>query len=84
MGSSLRSGPRSGRFPRSRSSAAPVIAAVTVLLRACADHGSLRAGLDPSDVLLLMSFLWRTPAADQGREQTRCLLEPTVEGLRPR
>ncbi|HEY6500979.1 MAG TPA: TetR/AcrR family transcriptional regulator [Streptosporangiaceae bacterium] len=63
---------------------APVIAAVTVLLRACANHGSLRDGLDPGDVLLLMGFLWRTPATDQGREQARRLLDLTIEGLRPR
>jgi AcrR family transcriptional regulator len=63
---------------------APVIAAVTVLLQACADHGRLRDGLDPGDVLLLMGFLWRTPATNQGREQARRLLELTIEGLRPR
>ena len=63
---------------------APVIAAVTVLLQACVNHGSLRDGLDPGDVLLLMGFLWRTPATDQGREQAGRLLELTIEGLRPR
>ncbi len=63
---------------------APVIAAVTVLLRACANHGHLRDSLDPSDVLLLMGFLWRSPATDQGREQARRLLDLTIEGLRPR
>ncbi len=63
---------------------APVIAAVTVLLRACTNHGSLCDGLDPGDVLLLMGFLWRTPATDQGREQARRLLDLTIEGLRPR
>ena len=63
---------------------APVIAAVTVLLRACADHGSLRPGLDPGDVLLLMGFLWRTAPTEAGREQARRLLDLTIEGLRPR
>ena len=62
---------------------APVIAAVTVLLQACADHGSLRPGLNPDDVLLLMGFLWRTPGTDAGREQARRLLDLTIEGLRP-
>ena len=32
---------------------APVVAAVTRLLGACADAGSLRPDLDPADVLLL-------------------------------
>jgi AcrR family transcriptional regulator len=62
---------------------APVIAAVTVLLGACAADGSLRAGLDPDDVLLLMGFLWRTPATGDGREQARRLMELVIEGLRP-
>ncbi len=63
---------------------APVIAAVTVLLDACAADGSLRPGLDPGDVLLLMGFLWRTQATDAGREQARRLMDLTIEGLRPR
>jgi AcrR family transcriptional regulator len=63
---------------------APVIAAVTVLLDACAAGGSLRSGLDPDDVLLLVGFLWRTPATEAGREQARRLLELVIEGLRPR
>jgi AcrR family transcriptional regulator len=63
---------------------APVIAAVTVLLRACADHGSLDHGLDPGDVLLLMGFLWRTPPTEKGRDQARRLLDLVIEGLRPR
>jgi AcrR family transcriptional regulator len=62
---------------------APVVAAVTVLLRACAIHGHLRDGLEAGDVLLLMGFLWRTPATDRGREQARRLLDLTIEGLRP-
>jgi AcrR family transcriptional regulator len=63
---------------------APVIAAVTVLLQACAADSSLRAGLDPGDVLLLMGFLWRTPSTDAGREQAGRLMELVIEGLRPR
>jgi hypothetical protein len=35
-------------------------------------------------VLLLMGFLWRTPATDAGREQARRLMELVIEGLRPR
>ena len=63
---------------------APVIAAVTVLLQACAAGGGLRDGLDPGDVLLLMGFLWRTAPTEAGREQARRLLDLTIEGLRPR
>ena len=63
---------------------APVIAAVTVLLQACASDGSLRDGLDPDDVLLLMGFLWRTPVTEAGREQARRMLDLVIDGLRPR
>ena len=38
---------------------APVVAAVARLLDACAADGSVRPGLDPADVLLVMGFLWR-------------------------
>jgi AcrR family transcriptional regulator len=62
---------------------APVLAAVRMLLDGCAADGSLRAGLDPNDVLLLMGFLWRTPPTDAGREQGRRLMELVIEGLRP-
>ena len=61
-----------------------MIAAVTVLLRACAHDGSLRDGLDPDDVLLLMGFLWRIPATEPGREQARRMLDLGSDGLRPR
>ena len=45
---------------------APVVSAVGELIAACAADGSMRDGLDPEDVLLMMSFmtrLERTPAA---------------------
>jgi AcrR family transcriptional regulator len=45
---------------------APVVSAVGQLIAACAADGSMRGGLDPEDVLLMMSFmtrLERTPAA---------------------
>ena len=45
---------------------APVVSAVGELIAACAADGSMRDGLDPEDVLLMMSFmtrLERTPGA---------------------
>ena len=36
------------------------------LLRACAQDGSMRPGLDPADVLLVMGFMWRTGPDDAG------------------
>jgi len=45
---------------------APVVSAVGELIAACVGDGSMREGLDPEDVLLMMSFMTRvepTPAA---------------------
>jgi AcrR family transcriptional regulator len=63
---------------------APVAAAMGVLLRACEEDGSIRPGLDPGDVLLLMGFLWRVGADQNGGEQARRVMELVVNGLRPR
>jgi AcrR family transcriptional regulator len=37
----------------------PVIGALSMLLQANEQAGTIRAGLDPDDVLLIMGFLWR-------------------------
>jgi AcrR family transcriptional regulator len=63
---------------------APVTAAVGLLLRACEEDRSMRGGLDPADVLLLMGFLWRVGPGQDGREQARRIMELVIEGLRPR
>ena len=63
---------------------APVVAAVGRLLRACADAGSLRDGLDPADVLLLMGFMWRVGPGPDGIAQADRLMEMAITGLRPR
>jgi AcrR family transcriptional regulator len=60
----------------------PVIGAITQLLRACDAAGAIRPGLDPDDVLLLLSFLWRiAPGPDQEARAGR-LLGVVVDGLR--
>jgi AcrR family transcriptional regulator len=63
---------------------APVVAAVGKLLDACAADGSVRPGLDPADVLLLMGFLWRTGPGDEGIEQGRRLTQIVLDGIRAR
>lgn len=63
---------------------APVTAAVGGLLRACQEDGSIRPGLDPADVLLLMGFLWRVGPDQNGKEQARRVMELAIDGLRPR
>jgi AcrR family transcriptional regulator len=60
----------------------PVIEAITALLRAGQTDGSMRIGLDPDDVLLLMGAVWRVPAGEAGREQSDRLLDLVVESIR--
>lgn len=62
---------------------APVTAAVGVLLQACVADGSVRPGLDPADVLLLMGFLWRVGPGEQGRVQADRIMELAIDGFRP-
>jgi hypothetical protein len=63
---------------------APVVSAVAALLEACAADGSMRHGLDPDDVLLLMGFMWRVADSAAGRRQADRMMELVIEGLRPR
>jgi AcrR family transcriptional regulator len=60
----------------------PVVAAVGTLVDACVAEGSMRAGLRPEDVLLLMGFLWRVDAGRQGREQAERITDLVIDGLR--
>ncbi|MFZ4896533.1 TetR/AcrR family transcriptional regulator [Plantibacter sp. Mn2098] len=63
---------------------APVTAAVGMLLDACVKDGSVRPGLDPADVLLLMGFLWRVGTDDTGRAQAARVMELSIDGFRAR
>jgi AcrR family transcriptional regulator len=63
---------------------APVVSAVAALLEACADDGSMREGLNPDDVLLLMGFMWRVADSATGRRQADRLMDLVIEGLGPR
>jgi AcrR family transcriptional regulator len=53
----------------------PVIGAIAAILRAGAVDGSLRPGLDPDDVLMLMSCLWRVPAGEQAERLLNLVLQ---------
>jgi AcrR family transcriptional regulator len=57
---------------------APVNAAVGTLLEAC--DGLVRPGLEPADVVLLMSFLWRAGSPAQAART----LELAIDGVRAR
>ncbi len=59
----------------------PVIGAIGLMLAAGEADGTIRPGLDPADVLLLMSSLWRTPDTPAGHEQIERLLDLIARGL---
>ncbi|MFB9831361.1 TetR/AcrR family transcriptional regulator [Actinoallomurus acaciae] len=61
----------------------PVTAAVAQLLDACERAGEIRPGIDPVDVIMLMSCLWRTPDDPAGAAQADRLLELAIDGFRP-
>jgi AcrR family transcriptional regulator len=60
----------------------PVIGAITLLLTACADDGSIRPGIDPDDVLLLLGFLWRIDPGPDADARAARLLDLVMDGLR--
>jgi AcrR family transcriptional regulator len=62
---------------------APVLTAIRRLLDAGEHAGALRQGLDESDVLLLMSCVWRVPPGPAGEAQAERLLDTVIEALRP-
>jgi len=59
-----------------------VIGAITELLRACARDGSIRPGVDPDGVLLMLGFLWRIHPDEHAEARAAQLLELVVDGLR--
>ena len=61
---------------------APVVAAVGRLLDACVADGSVRPGLDPADVLLLMGYLWRVAPGEDGVAQGRRVIRIVFDGIR--
>ena len=61
---------------------APVVAAVAKLLDSCVADNSVRRGLDPADVLLLMGYLWRVAPGEDGINQGRRLTQIVLDGIR--
>lgn len=61
----------------------PFVAAIAALLDAGAVDGSLKTGLDPEDVLLQLSVLWRINPARGGEARAARILDLIVDGLRP-
>ena len=60
----------------------PATAAVAKLVDACVAEGTIAAGHDPADIIMLMSFLWRVADNDEGTAQGRRLIAAVFSGLR--
>ncbi len=60
----------------------PIIRAITLLLRAGEEAGSIRPSLDADDVLLLMGFLLRIDASDDWQARARRMVDLVMDGLR--
>jgi AcrR family transcriptional regulator len=61
-----------------------VIEAVAVLLRAGAEAGTLRADVEPEDVLRAMGAIWLVAEGDDFAEQAMRILRLVLDGLRYR
>jgi AcrR family transcriptional regulator len=62
----------------------PVIGALSSLLQANAQAGTIRADADADDVLLLMGFLWRIDPAGDWRARASRMIDLVFDGLLPR
>ena len=60
----------------------PFIRAIAVLLDQGAAAGELKKGLDPEDVLLQLSVLWRIDPEPRGEARAARILDLIIDGLR--
>ncbi|RIR87687.1 TetR/AcrR family transcriptional regulator [Mycobacteroides abscessus] len=59
----------------------PMAAAVRKLLDACIEEGTVASGHDATDVIMLMSFLWRVAPTAEGDAQAVRLIDTVFTGL---
>jgi hypothetical protein len=62
----------------------PFVGAIATLLRAGEDTGDLKSGLEPEDVLLQLSVLWRLDPTRHGTARAARILALITDGLRTR
>jgi AcrR family transcriptional regulator len=60
----------------------PVMGALSMLLAANEDAGTIRRGLDPDDVLLMLGFLWRIDPKSDWASRAARMLDLVMDGLR--
>jgi AcrR family transcriptional regulator len=63
---------------------APVVSAVGELIAACVADGSMREGLNPEDVLLMMSFMTRVEPTPAAAARADRMMELAIYGLHQR
>jgi hypothetical protein len=61
---------------------APVVSAVGELVAACAADGSMGEGMNPEDVLLMMSFMTRVESTPAAAARADRAMELAINGLR--
>ncbi|MBM7789213.1 TetR/AcrR family transcriptional regulator [Tenggerimyces flavus] len=62
----------------------PFVGAIRQLLDAGVEAGTLKKGIDPEDVLLQLSVLWRLDPANDGEARAKRIVELIMDGLRAR
>jgi AcrR family transcriptional regulator len=60
----------------------PLISALSQLLKACEQDGSIRQDLDPDDVLLILGFLWRIDPSRNWQVRANRMLDIIIAGMR--
>jgi len=81
MGNALRSAATSDS-PLFADTREHILAALRLLLDAGARTGTLRAGVDPKDVIRVINGIWYLPSGPQWREDVGRMLDLVVDGLR--
>jgi AcrR family transcriptional regulator len=81
MGNALRSAAASDS-PLFASTREQILGALGLLLDAGAASGTLRADVDPKDVICVINGMWYLPAGPQWRQDVGRMLDLVIDGLR--
>jgi AcrR family transcriptional regulator len=84
MVDTLRAGWASGRITAPTATRERITAAIATILVRGAEAGSLRADVEPEDVVVMLLGIFFTTTADSAAEQTERLLDLVMDALRPK
>jgi AcrR family transcriptional regulator len=82
MGDALRTAVSSSDSPVFSETRARILGALRLLLDAGADDGTLRADVDPEDVMRVINASWHLPDGPQWRDTVGRMLDLVIDGLR--